>query len=132
MNTERILERFQKNLDYMISQKTDLFSLMFFMDHYSEKYFTDEDAVEIRGYYKGLKVAREMLQSIMAEEESIKSAGKMTNYDRVKSFSLDKMAELLMCPFDCGLGNIRCNTYDSSNCVECKKKWLESEDLSDV
>lgn len=48
MNTERTLERFQKNLDYMISQKTDPLVIMVFNDHYGEKYFTDEDAVEIR------------------------------------------------------------------------------------
>lgn len=131
MNAEIILKRFQKNLDYEISQKTNPSSLAFFIERYGEKYFIDEDAVEIRGYYKGLKVAREMLQRIIAEEEE-HSAGRVTNYDFVKNLSLEKMAEVLMCPFDCGLGNTRCDEYDSNNCIECTKKWLESEKPSDV
>lgn len=71
MNANKILDRFQKNLDYQISQQTNPTLLMFFMQHYGEEYFKDEDAVETRGYYKGLKVAREMLQRIIAEEEEI-------------------------------------------------------------
>ena len=72
---ERILERFQKNLDYEISTQTSPTQMMFIMEHYGKEHFKDEDLIETRGYYKGLKVAREMLQRIIAEEEETDGEG---------------------------------------------------------
>lgn len=69
MIAERILERFLKNLDHEISTQAFPTQMMFFIEHYGKEHFKDEDLIETRGYYKGLKVAREMLQRIIAEEE---------------------------------------------------------------
>lgn len=57
---------------------------------------------------------------------------KMTNYERIKSMSIDEMAECYMpffsCPYDtpeysgCEMG--KQFDYD---CIQCTKHWLESE-----
>lgn len=72
LDFKEIVERFLKNLDYEISNQTDTFHIAFMLNHYTQGNMTDEDCVEMRGYYKGLKVAREMLQRVIAcvEEEN--------------------------------------------------------------
>lgn len=59
-----ILELYKEELDYLISQQADPFHLVFFAKHYNIGNINDEDLVELRGYYKGLKVAREALERI--------------------------------------------------------------------
>lgn len=66
-----ILERFIKTLEYEISKQAEPTRFAFIAKNYKKGNVTDEDLIEIRGYYKGLKVAREMLQRIIAEEEEI-------------------------------------------------------------
>ena len=57
----RILARFKKRIDLEISQKTDSLNFMFIVENRTKGNFTDEDLVELRGYYKGLKVAKQIL-----------------------------------------------------------------------
>lgn len=72
LDFKEIVERFLKNLDYEISNQTDAFHIAFILKHCTPGNMTDEDCIEMRGYYKGLKVAREMLQRVIAcvEEEN--------------------------------------------------------------
>ena len=54
----------------------------------------------------------------------------MTNFERIKSMSVDKLAEIIMCPAEYDLDFNRaedCYGDMSKNCIECCKKWLESE-----
>lgn len=71
LDYKEILERFIANLECEISNQTNEKALAFFAVHYSKGNMTDEDCIEMRGYYKGLKVAREMMQRVIAccEEE---------------------------------------------------------------
>lgn len=62
---ERILENFIANLDLEISKKTDPFHLSFLMAHRAKGNVTDEDLVELRGYYKGLKTAKAILEKVI-------------------------------------------------------------------
>ena len=59
-----LLERFVKNLDYEIGQEKDAFKFNFFLHHYAKGNMTDEDVIEVRGYYTGLKVAIEILERV--------------------------------------------------------------------
>lgn len=42
------------------------------MQNYGKEYFTEEYAIETRGYFKGLKVARECLEKHIAISEETK------------------------------------------------------------
>ena len=66
---KKILERFAKTLECEISNETSLPHFSFLAANYEKGNVKDEDLVEIRGYYKGLRVAREMLQRITDSEE---------------------------------------------------------------
>ena len=68
---ERILERFTNALEHEIKNGKSPFHFMFLAKNHEVGNVTDEDLIEIRGYYKGLKVAREMLQRIIAEEDEL-------------------------------------------------------------
>lgn len=57
-----MLDRYKERLDYEISTKTSPFEFMFMMGNHMNGNFTDEDIAEVKGYYSGLKVAREMLE----------------------------------------------------------------------
>lgn len=51
---------------------------------------------------------------------------KMTNFERIKSMSIDEMAEFIYehcCCDDCSLPT----SCLDKNCKKCVKKWLESE-----
>lgn len=71
LDYKEILERFMNNLEYEINKQVDGFHIAFMLNQYKQGNMTDEDCIEIRGYYKGLKVAREMMQRVIAccEEE---------------------------------------------------------------
>ena len=45
----------------------------------------------------------------------------MTNFEKIKQMSVEEMAEIITCPY---LGE-RVDCCD--DCIECNKKWLESE-----
>ena len=51
----------------------------------------------------------------------------MTNYERIKAMSVEEMADAVMCPNDCSLGEINCEKTDACNCYECVRQWLEQE-----
>ena len=63
----KIIERFFKTLDCEISKKTDPLSFAFISNQYSKGKVKQEDLVELKGYYSGLKTAREMFQRILCE-----------------------------------------------------------------
>lgn len=71
MDANKVLERFQANLDYQISMQTDTKSAAFIISQVARGNAGSEDLVELRGYYKGLKVAREILERVIAEEEEM-------------------------------------------------------------
>lgn len=64
----KILAKFHKRLNLEISRKTDALNLLYIMKNKAKGNFTDEDLIELRGYYKGLKVAREILERTISEE----------------------------------------------------------------
>jgi hypothetical protein len=68
MDANNVLERFQANLNYEISHQTDVHSATFIIAQVAKGNAGNEDLIELRGYYKGLKVAREILERIIAEE----------------------------------------------------------------
>ena len=67
-----VIEHFKNELNNMISCETNPLHFHFFAMNYGKEHFTDEDLIEIRGYYKGLKVARECLEKHIAISEEIK------------------------------------------------------------
>lgn len=50
-------------------KQADPLQLMFLHNLYASGEMTDEDCIEIRGYYNGLKVAMEILERILDTEE---------------------------------------------------------------
>lgn len=69
MNYKKKLERFRKSLDCEIATQADPSQLAFLYNFYTRGEMTDEDCIEIRGYYNGLKVAMEILERILDTEE---------------------------------------------------------------
>ena len=52
---------------------------------------------------------------------------RMTQADRIRSFSDEELAMNMMCPNENGLGEIECDKSDNCNCYACILKWLQSE-----
>lgn len=56
---------------------------------------------------------------------------RMTNFERIKSMSIDEMARSRMFFFDCPYGTpcVGCSKGKefNNNCTDCTKHWLESE-----
>lgn len=71
MRYKQILKHFQDELDCEIANEKSLPHVLFLARQRASGNATDDDLVEIRGYYKGLKVAREMLQKQIAIQEEI-------------------------------------------------------------
>ena len=69
LDFKKIVESFLKNLECEINNQTDSHHLAFMLEHYAKGDMTDEDCIEMRGYFKGLKVAREMMQKVIAYAE---------------------------------------------------------------
>ena len=67
----KIIARFRNKIDFEISKQSNAISFDFLLRNYAKGNFTDEDLVELRGYYKGLKVAREMLYRTIAEQKEM-------------------------------------------------------------
>jgi hypothetical protein len=71
----------------------------------------------------------------MAMDKNIKltingnSAPKQTNYDRIKSMSVEEMAEFLFEYVDCDFCPVSelCKTKNYENCKKSLKKWLLQE-----
>ena len=67
----KIIARFRNKIDFEISKQSNAISFDFLLRNYANRNFTDEDLIELRGYYKGLKVAREMLYRTIAEQKEM-------------------------------------------------------------
>ena len=52
----------------------------------------------------------------------------MTNYERIKTYSLELMALTIMCPNDTGDADIKCKKNDGGNCLKCTYNWLQEEE----
>lgn len=52
----------------------------------------------------------------------------MTNYEKIKSMSIDEMADSPMTIFACPYGTSHASGFDD-DCTACIKHWLESEAL---
>ena len=61
------------------------------------------------------------------KQNAVDKYKRMTNADRIRSFSDEELAMNMMCPNENGLGKIKCNKNDNCNCYECLLKWLHSE-----
>lgn len=55
----------------------------------------------------------------------------MTNYECIKSMSIEEMAVTIMCPNETGMAEIDCDKSDERNCCKCCLDWLKSEVISD-
>ncbi|GAB6170603.1 hypothetical protein JCM15765_08780 [Paradesulfitobacterium aromaticivorans] len=53
----------------------------------------------------------------------------MTNYELIKSMSIEEMAVTIMCPNEMGLADIECTKSDTANCYECCLNWLKQEEV---
>lgn len=65
----KILARFRNKIDFEISKQSNAISFDFLLRNYANANL--EDLIELRGYYKGLKVAREMLYRTIAEQKEM-------------------------------------------------------------
>lgn len=72
INYAAILDRYMRNLDCEINNEKSTFRIAFAVSNYGKEHFKDEDFIELRGFYKGLKVAREMLKrfAVLWKEEN--------------------------------------------------------------
>lgn len=61
-NYQDIIERFYKELVCEISNEKEPAHLMFMLNLKATEQASNDDIVEMRGYYKGLRVAKEMLE----------------------------------------------------------------------
>jgi len=83
MNYKRIIENYERQLDYLISQKTDPAYIAFLGANLQRGKFKKSELTELKGYYSGLKVAREALQRIIAMEEE-ESEWQNDDWDDIK------------------------------------------------
>lgn len=55
----------------------------------------------------------------------------MTNYERIKSMSIDEMAvcsiPFFFCPYDTPYFGCEMGKKFDNDCIQCTKNWLESE-----
>ena len=51
----------------------------------------------------------------------------MTNYELIRTMSIEEMAVTIMCPNEMGMAEITCNKSDDSNCCQCCLDWLKAE-----
>ena len=51
----------------------------------------------------------------------------MTNYELIKSMSIEELAVTIMCPNETGHAEIECDKSDDSNCCKCCLDWLGEE-----
>lgn len=52
----------------------------------------------------------------------------MTNGDRIRYMSDEKLAEILSCPNESGQAEIRCKYDGDCDCYECVLNWLRKEE----
>lgn len=49
----------------------------------------------------------------------------MTNADKVRKMSNEELALVIMCPYS--ISEELCSRSEEPGCIECCKKWLESD-----
>lgn len=53
----------------------------------------------------------------------------MTNGDRVRTFSNEQLALILMCPNEACFDDIECRkTEENNHCIRCVYDWLNAEE----
>ena len=52
----------------------------------------------------------------------------MTNYERIKSMSIEELADIIMCPEDSGVADLDCPNANGGYCFDCVYKWLQKEE----
>ena len=57
-----------------------------------------------------------------------RGGGKMTNGDRIRTFSNEHLALVLMCPNDAVLDEIECLKESGKGCRKCIYDWLNAEE----
>lgn len=62
---KEICERWLKSVDYERSKKTDPFHIMFMANMAAKGDANEKDLAELKGYYNGLSVAREILERVL-------------------------------------------------------------------
>lgn len=67
----KIIARFNRKLNNEIANNSSAWHFNSMWNNYEKGNITDDDLIEMRGYYKGLKVAREMLQRTIEEQKEI-------------------------------------------------------------
>lgn len=71
VNYARILSNANNQLDYLISEKTSPTHTDFMLRLFSSKKINEKDLNEMKGYYNGLKVAKEVIRREIAVEEEM-------------------------------------------------------------
>ena len=66
---EEVVREFQYRLNFEIDQTKDTLLLGYTMGQYIKGNFTDSDLTELKGYRNGLKVAGDILLSILSAYE---------------------------------------------------------------
>ena len=69
----------------------------------------------------------ESKECIGCKQNAVDKYTRITNADRIRSFSDEELAMNMMCPNENGLGEIECDKSDNCNCYACILKWLQSE-----
>lgn len=62
---KEICERWLKSIDYERAKKTDPFHIMFMANLATRGEVSEKDLAELKGYYSGLSVAREILEKVL-------------------------------------------------------------------
>lgn len=66
-NYAEALRTFISSINYEISMKTDPLQFHYMMQKALEGKITDQELAELKGYYAGLKVAREIMQRSLCQ-----------------------------------------------------------------
>lgn len=69
MNKRNILRRYKRKLKQMIKQQNDPLMIAYFANNYGKKNFEQDDMIELKGYFNGLKVAYDMLEYLETESK---------------------------------------------------------------
>jgi len=62
---KEICERWLKNIDCEIAKKTDPFYIMFIADMVNKGKANEKDLAELKGYFNGLSVAKQMFEKTL-------------------------------------------------------------------
>ena len=66
-------------------------------------------------------------ECIGCKQNAVDKYMRITNADRIRSFSDEELAMNMMCTNENGLGKIECDKSDNCNCYAGILKWLQQE-----